>query len=142
MYTHICIRTWTYIYSFIHCYTCIGTHADNDTCINVTNLHSYMYIHTIQYVHTYTHTYVTTGKSNWEAVRGTCDTSKAQRICTSALESKRHLLLPLWMRTTLVMWTTESSLLGMVYLHRRSSPVDLQATEVCCIIYYRGRVCS
>ena len=37
----------------------IFIHAYNDTCINVTNLHTYcMYIHTIQYVHAYTDTYV------------------------------------------------------------------------------------
>ena len=64
MYTHICIRTWTYIYSFIHCYAYIGTHGYNDTCINVTNLHPYLYIHpsihTYNRICTYIHTYITT----------------------------------------------------------------------------------
>ena len=76
MHTHMYIRTWTYMYSFVYCCMYIRTYAYNDTRINFTNInpytyvymfhildiygyvHSYMYIHI--FIHTLNNTYIHT----------------------------------------------------------------------------------
>ena len=64
------------------------------------------------------------GKKHWEAV-------KAKDICR-------------WFYGCGLCWSRrlqEVYFWVCVYCHRRSGLLDLQATEVCCIVYYRGRVC-
>ena len=72
------------------------------------------------------------GKKHWETSERYYGIPQKHRICGSALESRKHLSLALQMQGN---W-----LCGLQKVH--SGLLYLQATEVCCIVYYRNRVCG